>query len=64
MPWVNRPANGSSNPTCPVAFMARVKKREYSRCRIACSMPPIYWSTGIQWSAAARVTGSAARGLQ
>ncbi len=25
-----------------------VKKRLYSRCKIACSMPPMYWSTGIQ----------------
>ena len=30
------------SPTWPVAFMARVKKRLYSRCKIACSMPPIY----------------------
>ena len=33
---------------------ALVKKRAYIRCRIACSTPPMYWSTGIQWSAAAR----------
>ena len=25
-----------------------VQKREYSRCRMACSMPPMYWSTGSQ----------------
>ena len=25
-----------------------VKKRAYIRCRIACSTPPMYWSTGIQ----------------
>ena len=24
-----------------------MKKRAYSRCRIACSTPPMYWSTGI-----------------
>ena len=27
---------------------ALTKKREYIRCRIACSTPPMYWSTGIQ----------------
>src|SRR5229473_1214967 len=27
MPWVNMPANGSSMPMWPVAFMARMKKR-------------------------------------
>ena len=31
--------------------MTLVQKREYSRCRIACSMPPMYWSTGIQYFA-------------
>ncbi len=25
-----------------------VKKRAYSRCITACSIPPTYWSTGIQ----------------
>src|SRR5712671_5710635 len=58
MPWVNSPANGSSMPTWPVAFLARVKKREYKRCRIACSTPPIYWSTGMKRSATARVVGA------
>src|SRR6185437_10225832 len=38
--------------------MPRVKKREYSRCRIACSMPPMYWFTGIQALAAAGVVGA------
>ena len=27
-----------------------MKNREYSKCKIACSIPPIYWSTGIQFS--------------
>ena len=27
---------------------AFTKKRAYIRCRIACSTPPMYWSTGIQ----------------
>ena len=25
-----------------------MKNREYIRCKIACSTPPMYWSTGIQ----------------
>src|ERR1700727_651939 len=37
--------------------MARVKKRLYNRCRIACSTPPIYWSTGIIRFATAGVVG-------
>src|SRR5258707_15299978 len=47
MPCVNIPANGWSMLIWPVAFIARVKKRLYNRCKIACSTPPIYWSTGI-----------------
>ena len=58
MPWVNMPANGSSMSIWPVAFIARVKKRLYSRCRIACSTPPIYWSTGIIRFATAGVVGA------
>ena len=27
-------------------------------------MPPMYWSTGIQWSTAARASGTSACGLQ
>ena len=37
-----------------------MKKREYNRCRMACSMPPTYWSTGSQWSMAARSSGTSA----
>ena len=29
--------------------MTLVQKRAYSRCRMACSMPPMYWSIGIQY---------------
>jgi hypothetical protein len=49
MPWVSRRLNGSSNVTRPRSRMTLVQKREYSRCRIACSMPPMYWSTGSQY---------------
>src|SRR5579864_9120701 len=57
MPCVNMPANGSFMLIWPVAFIARVKKRLYSKCRIACSTPPIYWSTGIIRFATAGVVG-------
>ena len=60
MPCVNMPLNGSSMSIWPVAFIARVKNREYSRCRIACSTPPIYWSTGSMRSTTLRVVGAAA----
>ena len=33
---------------------AFTKKRAYIRCRIACSTPPMYWSTGIQRSRTSR----------
>ena len=32
-----------------------MKKRAYIRCRIACSTPPMYWSTGIQRASDLRV---------
>ncbi len=64
MPCVNSPANGSSTARKPVRCIARVKKRAYSRCRIACSTPPIYWSTGSHAAAAFASTGSALAGLQ
>ena len=37
---------------------ALTKKRAYSRCRIACSTPPMYWSTGIQESTTSRSNGA------
>ncbi len=49
MPCVSRRLNGSSNATRPRSRMTLVQKREYSRCRMACSMPPMYWSTGSQY---------------
>ena len=48
IPWLNRRANGSRKPTRPMSCSTFVKKRAYSRCRIACSMPPMYWLTGSQ----------------
>src|SRR3989338_5617605 len=51
MPCVSRLLNGSSNSIIPRSLKNLVKKREYNKCRIACSIPPIYWSTGIQYLA-------------
>src|SRR5947207_12472025 len=49
-PWFIIRENGSPNATNPMYCNAFVKNREYSRCRIACSTPPVYWSTGIHRS--------------
>ena len=62
MPCVNIDVNGSSKVTCLVAFMPRVKKRAYSRCSTACSLPPMYWSTGAQYFSAFLSVGVAALG--
>ena len=48
IPWQSRSLNGSSKPMRPRSWITLVKNREYSRWSIACSMPPMYWSTGIQ----------------
>ena len=64
MPWVNSAENGSSKPRCPVARSPRVKKRAYKRCSTACSMPPMYWSTGSHLPAALPSIGTDARGAQ
>ncbi len=34
-----------------------MKKRPYMRCRIACSIPPMYWSTGMKCFAASGSNG-------
>ena len=47
IPWVNRAWKGSWKSRWPRSASALVKKRAYIRCRIACSTPPMYWSTGI-----------------
>ena len=48
IPCAKRFANGSSASRWPMSESALVKKRAYIRWRIACSTPPMYWSTGIQ----------------
>ena len=42
IPKVNRLANGSLKETSPMSSRKRVQNLEYSKCRMACSMPPIY----------------------
>ena len=41
MPWHSRFVNGSSTSTMPRSRRTFVQKRLYSRCRMACSMPPM-----------------------
>ena len=48
IPWVKRFANGSRASSRSMSCSALTKKRAYIRWRIACSTPPMYWSTGIQ----------------
>ena len=59
MPWVNSRAKGSRSVLGATSRSASalVKNRAYIRCRMACSMPPMYWSTGSQ-----RSTASASKG--
>ena len=47
IPCVKSLANGSWTSRWPRSVSALQKKRAYIRCRIACSTPPMYWSTGI-----------------
>src|SRR5438477_2390799 len=52
LPWFSNRWNGSVNVTKPRSYSTLVKNREYKRCRIACSIPPVYWSAGIHRSTA------------
>src|SRR3954453_16218371 len=45
-PWFISDVKGSTKSSIPMSCSTFVKKRLYSRCRIACSTPPTYWSTG------------------
>nr|BFE81944.1 hypothetical protein GCM10020093_045450 [Planobispora longispora] len=48
-PWFSSRAKGSVKSTMPMSCRTLVKNREYSRCRMACSTPPTYWSIGPHW---------------
>ena len=64
IPWVNRRDTGSrSSPGAnPVSMSARMKNLVYSRCKMACSMPPMYCPTGIHAAASSGSKGSTASG--
>ena len=47
IPCVNSALKGSLTSSRSMSVSALHKKRAYIRCRIACSTPPMYWSTGI-----------------
>ena len=51
IPWLKSRAKGSSTSTSSRSFRTRQTKRAYRRWRIACSIPPTYWSTGIHFAA-------------
>src|ERR687886_441396 len=61
MPWFSSRVNGSVNETIPMSYRTLVKNRAYSRCRIACVMPPTYWSTGSHFSTSATSNGTSSR---
>ena len=56
-PWFISAANGSTASTMPMSCSTFMKKRLYSRCRIACSTPPTYCATGIHSRTAAGSNG-------
>ena len=64
-PWLISRVNGSPNDSSPMSCSTLVKNRAYSRCRMACSTPPTYRSTGAHRSVSATRNGpSAYRGEQ
>src|SRR5690606_3706971 len=48
MPWEVLFLYGSGVFTTPMSYRNLCQKREYRRCRVVCSIPPLYQSTGIQ----------------
>src|ERR1700681_3242896 len=50
MPCVNNRAIGSLWLTNPMSRITLHQNREYSRCKIACVIPPIYWSIVNQYA--------------
>ena len=58
IPCVNSRANGSCTSSSSMSASAFTKKRAYIRCRIACSTPPMYWSTGIHFFKTSRSHGA------
>ena len=58
MPWLVRFLYGSFVGTRPISYRNLCQNRLYSRCSVVCSMPPLYQSTGDQYSTASRLTGA------
>src|SRR5215471_9820982 len=58
IPCVNNRAIGSLCFTNPRSRITLHQNREYSRCRIACVIPPMYWSIGNQYAAFAGSNGA------
>ena len=48
MPCVNSRAAGSLCAIIPRSRITLHQNREYSRCSMACVIPPMYWSIGNQ----------------
>ena len=56
-PWFSSRVNGSLKSTMPMSYSTLTKNREYIRCRMACSTPPTYRSTGAQRRTASTLNG-------
>src|SRR5690554_5805624 len=48
MPWEVRFWYGSELDTTPISYKNLYQNREYKRCKVVCSIPPLYQSTGSQ----------------
>ena len=49
MPCETRRAYGSLTGTSPQSYKNLFQKREYNKCKVVCSIPPLYKSTGSQY---------------
>ena len=49
IPWLNNFLNGSFVETNPRSYKTWCQNLEYNKCNTACSTPPTYRSTGIQY---------------
>ena len=59
-PWLISLVNGSVKSSRPMSCRTLVKNLAYSRCRMACSTPPTYMSTGAQRRTSAGSNGPSA----
>ena len=49
MPWETRRAYGSVVGTASISYKNLFQNLEYNKCKVVCSIPPLYKSTGIQY---------------